>query len=186
MYNVIIMTEFHQQIIMHYPSSPLTIITISPLGVFIVKYSLSSFSVPQWNVSNFFDISLATHASLSSPNASASWRNVRGNLTGLSYMMTLRVSCASCPRRVARPFFSGRKPSNTNLSQGSPLPTRAGTNAVAPGSTVTSIPAFLHSLTSINPGSEIPGVPASEIRAMFSPPSSLSVRCFTVACSLYL
>ena len=42
---------------------------------------------------------------------------------------------------------------------------------VAPGrhSTVTSL--RRHSLTKRNPGSEMAGVPASEIRAMFSPPS---------------
>ena len=69
--------------------------------------------------------------------------------------------------RLWRPFFWGRKPSNTNLSQGRPLLTKAGTKAVAPGSVCTSMPALTASRTRKKPGSLMPGVPASLTRATF-------------------
>ena len=81
----------------------------------------------------------------------------------------MRGSSANSVSRVARPFFWGRNPSKQNFSFGNPDATNAGTKAVAPGrhSTVTSL--RRHSLTKRNPGSEMAGVPASAIRAMFYP-----------------
>ena len=79
-----------------------------------------------------------------------------------------------------RPFFCGRKPSKQNLSQGSPLLTRAGTKAVAPGRVYTSMPALMASRTTRNPGSLIPGVPASDTTATVSPASSRSTTLLTV------
>ena len=55
------------------------------------------------------------------------------------------------------------------MSEGSPELTSAGAKAVAPGSVCTSIPAATASLTRKNPGSEIPGVPASETNAISCP-----------------
>ena len=70
---------------------------------------------------------------------------------------------------VCLPFLCGKKPSKQNLSEGRPELTRAGTNAVAPGKVSTSIAFLMHSLTNRKPGSEIPGVPASVIRAIVTP-----------------
>ena len=85
----------------------------------------------------------------------------------------MRGSSANSVSRVARPFFWGRNPSKQNFSFGNPDATNAGTKAVAPGRHSTVTPLRRHSLTKRNPGSEMAGVPASEIRAMFSPPSIL-------------
>ena len=61
-----------------------------------------------------------------------------------------------------------------------------GMQAVAPGSVCTSIPAATASRTRKNPGSLMPGVPASLIRAMVCPALSLSTIAADVPCSLYL
>ena len=42
---------------------------------------------------------------------------------------------------------------------------RAAISAVAPGMDITSIPSLIHAETSLIPGSDIVGVPASEIKA---------------------
>jgi len=94
------------------------------------------------------------------------------------------VSSANNKSRVWRPFFTGKNPSNTNLSLGNPLFTNAGTNAVAPGKHSTSILFSTHALTSKNPGSEMAGVPASLITAMDIPDFNFSTKPFTVLCSL--
>ena len=99
-------------------------------------------------------------------------------------MITVRVSAANSASRVALPFFSGRNPSNTNRSQGNPEATSAGTKAVAPGRQTTSIPASRQARESMKPGSEIPGVPASETSASLLPLSSSSTRPATALCSL--
>ena len=79
------------------------------------------------------------------------------------------VSSAKSKKRVCLPFFTGKKPSKTNLSFGRPELTKAGTKAVAPGKHSTSILFSTQALVSKNPGSEIAGVPASEITAHVSP-----------------
>ena len=82
------------------------------------------------------------------------------------------------------PFLSGKNPSKTNFSFGKPELTSAGTNAVAPGKQSTSISFLTYSLTNKNPGSEIAGVPASEISANFSPDFILSIYFANTKCSL--
>ena len=82
--------------------------------------------------------------------------------------MVLVSSCNNF-NRVCRPFLWGKKPSKTNLSQGNPEFTKAGTKAVAPGKHSTSISFSTQALTNKNPGSEIAGVPASLIKAMVIP-----------------
>ena len=52
----------------------------------------------------------------------------------------------------------------------SPEFTSAGISAVGPGRVSTGISFSTHVLTSKKPGSEIPGVPASEISAIVCPP----------------
>ena len=78
-------------------------------------------------------------------------------------------SSANKRKRVCLPFFTGKKPSKINLSFGKPEFTSAGTKAVAPGKQSTSILFSTQALVNKKPGSEIAGVPASEIKAQFSP-----------------
>ena len=54
------------------------------------------------------------------------------------------------------------------LSVGKPELINAGTNAVAPGNDSTAILFSRHALTITCPGSEIAGVPESEIKQLFS------------------
>ena len=70
-------------------------------------------------------------------------------------------------------FFEGRNPSNINLSLDNPLDTIAGIRAVAPGKHSTFILFLIASLMSKNPGSEIEGVPASDIKPIFLPFNNL-------------
>ena len=71
----------------------------------------------------------------------------------------------------------GKKPSKTKRFEGIPDCTRAGTNAVAPGRHSTRISLRMHSLTNKKPGSEMPGVPASVMRAKLLPAFICSTRC---------
>ena len=73
-------------------------------------------------------------------------------------------------RRVT---ISRGNPSKINRSDGNPEFTSAGTNAVGPGRDSTSILFSMQALTIRNPGSEIPGVPASVINAIDIPDSNL-------------
>lgn len=98
----------------------------------------------------------------------------------------MRVSSDSSFSLVWRPFFCGRKPSKQNRSQGRPEDTMAGMQAVAPGSVCISMPSSLHVRTSRNPGSEIPGVPASLMSATLSPARIFSFMIPAVWCSLNL
>ncbi len=98
----------------------------------------------------------------------------------------VRSSFFSASMRFIRPFFCGRNPSNKNLSHGNPLVTSAGINAVAPGRHSTSTPFSTQVRIRRNPGSEIPGVPASEISDMVCPLAIRSAICSTVRCSLNL
>ena len=98
----------------------------------------------------------------------------------------VRVSEDSSSRRFMRPFFWGKKPSKQNLSHGKPLCTTAGMRAVAPGSVTTSIPSSTQRRTSKKPGSEMPGVPASDTNATSLPAAIDSTTRPTVACSLNL
>ncbi len=106
--------------------------------------------------------------------------------SGDSYMMLVQSFAAMRSRRVRRPFLGGRKPSKIKRSVGNPELTSAGTKAVGPGRVSTSMSSRRHSRVRRNPGSLMPGVPASEISAMVSPASSRSMMGRTVACSLNL
>ena len=78
----------------------------------------------------------------------------------------------------------GKNPSKINRSFANPEFTNAGTKAVAPGKHSTSILFSIQLLVNKNPGSEIAGVPASEISAQVYP---FCIRCttpFTDLCSL--
>ena len=56
----------------------------------------------------------------------------------------------------------GRKPKNENVPPGSPDSTTAVSTADAPGITVYGSPCSMHADTRTAPGSEMPGIPASE------------------------
>ena len=60
------------------------------------------------------------------------------------------------------------KPSKTNESVGKPLIDNAVIAAVAPGMGIISIPFFIAAEINLVPGSEMPGVPASETNAQLS------------------
>ena len=120
----------------------------------------------------------------SSPKKVINSVNVFTNLCGETYKIIVRVSSARAKYRVCLPFLSGKNPSKTNLSFGKPLLTKAGTNAVAPGKHSTSILFSTQARVSKNPGSEIAGVPASEINAMVSPAFKREIKFSIVLCSL--
>ena len=69
--------------------------------------------------------------------------------------------------RAARwPSLAGRKPSKKNRSVGSPAMLSAASAAAAPGTVTTTYPASRAARTSLKPGSDSSGVPASDTRAM--------------------
>ena len=70
------------------------------------------------------------------------------------------------------PSFGGRKPSKKNRSVGRPATVSAASAAEAPGTAVTACPASRAARTSLKPGSEISGVPASDTSATASPAAS--------------
>ena len=82
------------------------------------------------------------------------------------------------------PFLVGKNPSKINLSDEIPEFTRAGTKAVAPGRQSISILFFIASLIIRNPGSDIDGVPASDIKDIIFPDKTSSMYFFTTLCSL--
>ena len=85
------------------------------------------------------------------------------------------VSSFNSARTSAFSFLScGRNASNANRLVGSPDEISAVIQAHAPGTAVTVTPAASACRTSSSPGSEIPGVPASVITAIFVPVRSLS------------
>ena len=79
-----------------------------------------------------------------------------------------------------------KKPSKAKRSQGRPDDTRAGMHAVGPGRVSTTIPSSAQARASRKPGSEMPGVPASETSATLSPPRMRSLTASTVWCSFHL
>jgi len=93
----------------------------------------------------------------------------------------VRFSSASAFKRVCLPFCWGRKPSKQNLSQGKPEFTKAGISALAQGKHSTAMP----SRTAKNPGSEMPGVPASLTKATVAPVLSRLITFSNALCSLY-
>ncbi len=84
--------------------------------------------------------------------------------------MEVISECAAAVRALERlPFFTGRKPPNENAWTGNPDPTSAVRTADGPGRTVYSMLFSMHARSSLYPGSETAGIPASVIMAMFMP-----------------
>merc|ERR1711991_241253 len=71
-------------------------------------------------------------------------------------------------------FLSGKNPQNKNLSE-KPLIETAAATADGPGMGNILIPFLMHSLTKIEPGSEILGVPASDIKEIIFPDFRYSI-----------
>ena len=87
-------------------------------------------------------------------------------------------------------FFSflsskGRNPSKQNLLVLSPDSVSAVMQAAGPGREVTVIPASWHIFTSTSPGSDMAGVPASVISAIFFPACSLFIKSYAFSTLLY-
>ena len=68
--------------------------------------------------------------------------------------------------------FAGKNPSNKKRSVGSPQTVSAASTAEGPGSAVTTWPAARAARTSLKPGSDTSGVPASETSATAAPAAS--------------
>jgi len=73
-------------------------------------------------------------------------------------------------------LFVDKKPTKTNSLVLNPEAITALTNAHAPGIGIISISFFIASFTISSPGSDIPGVPASETIAIFSPFNAFSIN----------
>merc|ERR1711991_996963 len=82
-------------------------------------------------------------------------------------------------------FFSGKKPQNKNLSE-NPVIETAVTTAEGPGIGKILISLSMHSLINIEPGSEILGVPASDIKEIIFPDLRYSIIFTTFFFSLNL
>src|SRR3989344_686225 len=88
------------------------------------------------------------------------------------------------PKKVCRPFLCGGNPRNKNSSAGKPEIESAPISAQGPGTETifTSFPNLsTPASTNLPPGSEIPGVPASDTYARFLPLSSSSIICSVFA-----
>src|SRR5512145_797123 len=122
--------------------------------------------------SNCLVSSRATRTGVS-PKTSPRAVSVATMRCGDSKTTTVVSSSRSARRRLRRrPGFTGRNPSNTTRSAGMPATERAAVSAEAPGTGTTVTPAALASRTSMKPGSESAGVPASVTRATDRPASS--------------
>ena len=82
------------------------------------------------------------------------------------------------------PRLAGRNPLKRNESGGRPLATSAARNADAPGIGTTGTPCRMASVIRRNPGSEIPGMPASVTSAIFAPPSRSTTSSAALVISL--
>src|SRR5262245_16698566 len=108
---------------------------------------------------------------------------------GDSYTTIVVSSSRSAFGRFRRlPGFTGRNPSKTKRSAGTPAAESAAATADGPGTGTTSMPAARASRTSRKPGSEMPGVPASVTRATEAPSASAFKICgprASLLCSKY-
>ena len=92
--------------------------------------------------------------------------------SNITSVASIRESSVSRARRAVA--FDGRNPSKKNRSVGSAATARAASTDDGPGSAITAWPRAQASRTSLKPGSEISGVPASDTSAMEAPCASLS------------
>ena len=73
-------------------------------------------------------------------------------------------------------LFNGKKPMKVNSVVSNPEQINALTKAQAPGIGTTFILLFIHCFTISSPGSDIPGVPASVINAIFLLSNNFSIN----------
>ena len=143
--------------------TPLIINTNSPLGERSLKTFLISCTVPLMNSSNFFVISLAITNCLSG-DFSFNISSVDCILWGLSKKTEVSsLNKAWSNSFDLAPFFVDKKPPKKNLLAGRPAPAIADVTAEGPGIICISWLALATLWTSLAPGSEMSGVPASEI-----------------------
>lgn len=83
-------------------------------------------------------------------------------------------------------LFTGKKPIKINSFVFIPELINALIAAQAPGIGIISIFSLIASLTIFSPGSEIPGVPASETSAIFSPFNIFSIKTLLLFFSICL
>ena len=148
---------------------PATIITNSPFGSFLLSVQLRRPTTLLPSLRIFLSVPLRLmHAShfrklqRVAPVSSVSCKEIH---TGQRYVLPLPAAEVSS----AFPFSAEGILQKQKRSQGNPELTRAGMNAVAPGRVSTSMFLSRHRLTRRKPGSDIPGVPASETRATTVP-----------------
>ena len=87
-------------------------------------------------------------------------------------MASIRASSESRVRRET--CLAGKNPSKKNRSVGSAATESAVSTEDAPGTAITAWPAAETSRTSLKPGSDISGVPASDTSAIEAPCASFS------------
>ena len=83
-------------------------------------------------------------------------------------------------------LFNGKKPKKVNSFVSNPDAIKAFTNAHAPGIGITSIFSSIAFFITSSPGSQIPGVPASDTNAIFSPLFNFSINLSLLVSSLCL
>ena len=91
-------------------------------------------------------------------------------------MLVSRREMARSSSERRRPLFTGRNPPKKKASLGNPEPTSAVRTALGPGRTVTESPRSRQARMRRNPGSDIPGMPASVTSAMDLPPAISSTN----------
>ena len=92
--------------------------------------------------------------------------NRRGDSMITRLAGTAASSCSALRRATCR---GGRNPANMKRSVGNPDTTSAASTDDGPGTAHTGSPSSMQARTSLYPGSEINGVPASAIKATVSP-----------------
>ena len=121
-------------------------------------------------VSSYNLVSSRHRTALRSPQAAASSAEVSATLRGLSYTISVplcRARRATASRRSLP--VRGKKPTKQASFAGSPLRTSAVRDAEGPGSTSKGSPLCMKAATSRSPGSDMPGSPASDTKAIASP-----------------
>src|SRR5205809_6322076 len=164
--------------------APATTSVSSPRGGGCAMRSATSDTVPRTISSNFFVSSLIT-ATCRSPRTPRRSRNVRTTRCGASNMTSVQgIRAMSTSARRRSPALRGRNPRNTNRSVGSPATDSAAVMALAPGTGTMGTPAATACRTSVNPGSDSTGVPASDTSATDVPSCSRRRSSCARVCSL--
>ncbi len=129
------------------------------------KYTSASLTVPR-KISSYTLVISRQTAIRRSPSTCIISLSARISLCGASYITNVAGWVDISTRRFClSACFRGKKPINKKLSVGRPLAATALVTADAPGIGTTRKPFSVAATTSSYPGSEIPGIPASETTA---------------------